>query len=293
MADFSLKNVQLTAAKVYIAPFDPESTLATNMPKLTISSPNDNVDNVISYIDANYWNSFQRMAGFKNVVISDILENDVVNEVDDCDIGEWSKTTDLIPQFTGDWLTTLDLDAIKILLGFNVVAVPGTEVEDFEQVIAEGWGYNNIYRLEHQNHDANGVIIAPTTLTVKGSVDGALVLDTDYKVVDNGFGEFGIMLLAGGAITTLSQNIELEYHYTPIAAEYTGYLTGQTIQPFMIVKIVGCPDPDNNYDIWYIVKASLSGSLDTNFVATGEVPLSSITLRGGKGGFKLVKKQRI
>jgi hypothetical protein len=54
MADFSLKNVQLTAAKVYIAPFDPESTLATNMPKLTISSPNDNVDNVISYIEANY-----------------------------------------------------------------------------------------------------------------------------------------------------------------------------------------------------------------------------------------------
>jgi hypothetical protein len=33
--------------------------------------------------------------------------------------------------------------------------------------------------------------------------------------------------------------------------------------------------------------------LDTNFVATWEVPLSSITLRWGKGWYKLVKKQRL
>jgi len=52
------------------------------------------------------------------------LENDISNEVDDCDIGEWSKTTDLIPQFTGDWLTTLDLEAINILLGLTTLHTP-------------------------------------------------------------------------------------------------------------------------------------------------------------------------
>lgn len=292
MADFSKKNVQLTAAKVYIAAFDPESTVWKNMPNITLATPNDNVDGVIDYIESNY--TFQRMAWFKNVVISDQFENDVENTVDDCDIWTWSKTSDIIPQMTWDWLTTLDLEAIKILLWFNVVWEAGTEVSDHVQELASwNWDYGVVYRLWCQNHDENGAIIAPTTLAVAGATDGTLTVDTDYRIVDNGFGEYGIELISGWNITTKSQKLTITYDYTPLAAEYTGYLIWQTIQPYTIVKIVGCPDEDNVSDTWYIVKAALSGSLDTNFVATWEVPLSSITLRWGKGWYKLVKKQRL
>lgn len=292
MADFSKKNVQLTAAKVYIAAFDPESTVGQNMPDITVSTANDNVDGVIDYIEANY--VFQRMAWFKNVVISDQFENDVENEVDDCDIWTWSKSSDIIPQMTWDWLTTLDLEAIKILLWFNVVWEAGTEVTGHTQELASwGWSYGKVYRLGCQNHNASGVIVAPTTLSVSWATDWALTVDTDYKIVDNGFGEYGIELISGWNITTTSQKLTITYNYTPLAAEYTGYLIGQTIQPYTIVKIVGCPDEDNLSDTWYIVKAALSGSLDTNFVATWEVPLSSITLRGWKWGYKLVKRTRI
>lgn len=292
MADFSLKNVQLTAAKVYIAPYDPESSKASNMPKLTINQPNDNVDGVIAYIESNW--TFQRMAWFKNINLSDILENDVVNEVDDCDIGEWSKFTDLIPQFTGDRLTTLDLDAISVLLWFNIVANQWALVTWFEQTIKEwGWTHWVFYRFMNQNHDVDGKIVVPENISISGSVDGALADWTHYEVVDNGFGEYGVIFKLDNAVPTLNQDIEIKYDYTPIAAEYTGYLIGQTIQPYMIVKIVWCPDTEWNYDTRYIVKAALSGSLDTNFIATGEVPLSSITLRGAKWGYKLVEKKRI
>lgn len=291
MADFSKKNVQLTAAKVYIAAFDPESTVGQNMPNITIATPNDNVDGVIDYIEANY--TFQRMAWFKNVVISDQFENDVENQVDDCDIWTWSKSSDIIPQMTWDWLTTLDLEAIKILLWFNVVWEAGTPVTWHTQEIASGWSYGTVYRLGCQHHNSEGVIVAPETLSVSWATDWALTAGTDYNVVDNGFGEYGIALISGWNITTTSQKLTITYNYTPLAAEYTGYLIWQTIQPYTIVKIVGCPDEENMSDTWYIVKAALSGSLDTNFVATWEVPLSSITLRGWKWGYKLVKKTRL
>lgn len=292
MADFSKKNVQLTAAKVYIAAFDPETTVGQNMPNITIATPNDNVDWVIDYIEANY--NFQRMAWFKNVVISDQFENDVENQVDDCDIWTWSKSSDIIPQMTWDWLTTLDLEAIKILLWFNVVWEAGTPVTWHTQELASwGWNYGVVYRLGCQHHNENGVIVAPETLSVAWATDGALSAWTDYLIVDNWFGEYGIQLISWGSITTLSQKLTITYNYTPLAAEYTWYLIWQTIQPYTIVKIVWCPDENNMSDTWYIVKAALSGSLDTNFVATGEVPLSSITLRWGKGWYKLVKKTRI
>lgn len=292
MADFSLKNVQLTAAKVFIAPYDPESLKATNMPAVTLVNPNDNVDNVIGYIESQY--TFQRMAGFKNVSLSDILENDITNEVDDCDIGEWSKYSDIIPQFSGDWLTTLDLAALQILLGFNVVSDLGTPVAGATQVLAENtWTHGVAYRLEHQHHDGSGAIIEPSVIAISGSDDGALTEGTHYDVVDNGFGEYAVVFKLSGGKPKLAQDLTITYNYTPVAAEYTGYLIGQTIQPYMIVKVVGCPDAEGKYDTRYIVKASLSGSLDTNFIATGEVPLSAITLRGGKGGYKLVKRERI
>lgn len=287
MANFSLKNIQLTASKVYISAFDPETAKASNMPPLTISTPNDNVDNVIAYIESNY--QFTRMAWFKNVKITDLLENDISNEVDDCDIGEWSKTTDLIPQFTGDWLTTLDLEAINILLGLTTLHTPWTLVTGKTFTLDNGeWTAWVIYRLPQQHRNSNGQIIKPTTLTVTWSTSWLMTEGTDYDIVDNGFGEFGVLMA-----TTSAEDIEVEYNYLPIASEYSGYLTGQKLQPFLIVKIVWCPDEDGLYDTWYIVKASMQWSLDTSFIASWEVPLSSITLRGAKWGFKALMRNRL
>jgi hypothetical protein len=34
-------------------------------------------------------------------------------------------------------------------------------------------------------------------LAVAGATDGTLTVDTDYRIVDNGFGEYGIELISG------------------------------------------------------------------------------------------------
>lgn len=290
---FTKNNVSYKAALVSISAFDPEGALALGMPANSITTENDNIDNVIAYIQAN--RVFERMAGFKNAKLSESFENEVVDEVDDCDIGERQKTSDIIPSFEGDWLTTLDLSALKILLGFDFMSVPGVLVNNHVQTRTSGaWGYETNKRLEFQHHSAGGAIIAPVTVTsVTGTVDGALTVDVDYRIVDNGFGEFGIEFYAGVNITTLVQDIAIDYDYLPIAANYTGYTIGQVIQPYFIVEIITCPDENGKSDTYYIVKANLSWALDTNFVASGEVPLSSVTLTGSKGGRLLKERTRI
>ena len=107
------------------------------------------------------------------------------------------------------------------------------------------------------------------------------------------FGEFGIVLYAGGAITTFAQTFTILYDYLPITAEYTAYDIGLTIQPYFIVEIETCPDENGKIEKYYIVKSNLSGALDTNFVGSGEVPLSGITLQGAKGGILLKQRTRI
>jgi len=296
---FTKNNVSYKAVKVRVAPYDPEDSVAQNMPARTITNENDNVNNVIGYIQSNY--TFERMAGFKNAKLSEAFENEVIDEVDDCDIQEWKKTADMIPSFEGDWLTTLDLRALKILLGTDFASVPGVNVTDHNQARQSGAiaDYNKNYRLDMQHHDASGNIIAPVTattagnITLVGSTDGTLTVDTDWRIEDNGFGEFGLVVYSGGAITTLAQTFTLVYDYLPITAEYTGYDIGSTVQPYFIVEIETCPDENGKVDKFYIVKANMSGALDTSFIASGEVPLSSISLKGSKGGILLKERTRI
>lgn len=290
MANFNKNNVSYTAAKVYISEFDPTSDIALGIPALTTSVANDNVDDVIAYIEANY--SFERMAGFKNAKITESFDNEVIDEVDDCDIGEWQKTSELTPSFAGDWLTTLDLHALKILTGVEYFAKAGTLVTGFVQAIPEGtWAQGVFKRFGHQSY-SSGAIVSPASIVLDDGNGDPLVLDTDYIVVTNEFGEYGIIVL-DTVDTDEDQDLELTYNYTPTAAEFAAYQIGQTIQPYMVVKIITCPDENAKSDTFYIVKANLSGALDTSFISSGEVPLSSITLQGAKGGYMLKQRNRI
>jgi len=286
MATFSKQNVSYKAAKVYVAPFDPESTKALNIPARALADDNDNTDAVIAYLESNY--TFERMAGFKNVVISDAFEDEVVDEVDDCDIQEWQKKASIVTSFSGDWLTTLDLNVIEILLGFGFSAKPWTpQTGETYTLTASSWTHDKFYRLPYQHHDVNGNIIKPAVYAV--TAGGAGITDeTGYRIVQNSYGERGIVLYD---TVTLTDEIVVTYDYTPIAASYGGFEFGDIVQPYMIVKIETCPDEDGRVHNYYLTKVSLSGSLDTSFISTGEVPLSSITLAGAKGGNKYFKKQ--
>ncbi len=286
MSTFSKSNVSYKAAKISVAAFDPESTKAINIPARTLSSENDNVSAVIAYLEANY--VFDRMAGFKNVKITDSFENEVTDEVDDCDIQERQKKAEIVTSFAGDWLTTLDLGVLEILLGYGFSSQVGATVADDTYTLsANSRSQDKFYRLPYQNHDANGNIIKPTAIaaTAGGS---AIVEDTDFRVVQNSFGEYGLEVYSTVALT---DEIVLTYTHLTVTADFGGFEFGDVIQPYMIVKVETCPDENGKIHFYYITKASLSGSLDTNFISKGEVPLSAITLTWGAGGNKYFRKE--
>jgi hypothetical protein len=76
----------------------------------------------------------------------------------------------------------------------------------------------------------------------------------------------------------VTNEVIVTYNHTTITAEFGGFEFGTIVQPYMIVKVETCPDENGKVHYYYITKASLSGSLDTNFISKGEVPLSTITL---------------
>ena len=287
MANFTKTNVSYKAAKVYVTKFEPESAVALAIPNRTTTLYNDNVDNVIAYLEANY--VFNRMAGFKNVKISDIFENEVSDEVDDCDIQERQKKAEISTTFTGDRLTTLDLGILEILLGFGYSSKTGAIVNnDTYTLSANSRSQDKFYRLPYQHHDASGNIIKPDTYSV--TAGGAGIVDgTGYRIEENAYGEFGIVLYS--TVDTTNEVI-VTYDHLTITADFAGFEFGDVVQPYFIVKIETCPDENGKVHYYYITKSSLSGALDTNFISKGEVPLSSITLKWGLGGNKYFRKER-
>jgi len=285
MANFSKTNVSYKAAKVYITLFDPESTKALNIPDRTLTTFNDNVSAVIAYLESNY--VFDRMAWFKNVKISDAFENEITDEVDDCDIQERQKKAEISTTFSGDWLTTLDLWVLEILLGYGFSSQTGASItDDTFTLTANSRSQDKFYRLPYQHHDANGNIIKPTVFAATAGGTG-ITDGTDYRIEQNSYWEFGLVVY--GTVATTNE-VVLTYDHTTITADFWGFEFGDVIQPYMIVKIETCPDENGKVHYYYITKASLSGSLDTNFISKGEVPLSSITLVWGKGWNKYFQK---
>ena len=286
MANFTKSNVSYKAVKGYITAFDPTDVVAMNIPDRTITTENDNVDASIAYLESNY--VFERMAWFKNAKISDAFENEVKDEVDDCDIGEWRKSSEISVTFAADRLTTLDLEARKILLWFDFNSeIWAPVVWDTYTLSADSRQQDKFYRLPYQHHDANGNIIKPVTYAV--TAGGAPITDnTDYRIVKNSFWEFGIELYSTVATTN---EIIVTYDHTTIDANYGGYKAASTTQPYIILKLETCPDEDWKVHYYYITKMALSGTLDINFVAKWEVPLSPITLKQGLWGDKYFKKE--
>jgi hypothetical protein len=88
----------------------------------------------------------------------------------------------------------------------------GDPVADHEQFVASGaWAFLGFIPFEGQN--ATGDV--PTNITVSGSVNGALVEDTDFFVVKDANGTWGLYVKETATADTEAQVLTLEYDYTP------------------------------------------------------------------------------
>jgi hypothetical protein len=90
--------------------------------------------------------------------------------------------------------------------------VAGSTVSGATQTVTSGnWAYNKFILIENQNGDGSAI----TVNSVSGGTDGTLTEDTDYYVGQNEVGEWGIFVIDSTNVTTTSQDLTIDYDYTP------------------------------------------------------------------------------
>jgi hypothetical protein len=109
-----------------------------------------------------------------------------------------------------------DLQKLKNLRGGidNFTSTAAGTISGANQVISSGdWAFDNAILIQGQNADGT----APTVNSLTGSTDGAGAAD-DYDLVKSG-DQWFLVPLDGTNFTTESQDLTLDYDYTPSASE--------------------------------------------------------------------------
>jgi hypothetical protein len=180
---------------------------------------------------------------------------------------------------TMDWFEQMYSAANQILRSDidNITNIAGALVSGATQTVDSGdWGYDKFVKIENQNGDGSAI----TVNSVTGGTDGALVLTTDYVVGQNNFDEYGIYLKSGGNITTLSQDLVIDYDYTPTAKQQidTGGFDGEIPKFQMKIENIYAVGKNVTYYIWLCqltngrnLEFKKYNEDDTRLVATVEI----------------------
>lgn len=172
------------------------------------------------------------------------------------------------------------LEKISKLMGgagtYSTVA--GTLVSGAEQTLASGdWAYNTFYPITNQNGDGSAI----TVNSVTGGTDGALVADTDY-VLSVANGVYGITILDSVTVTTLSQDMVIDYDYTPSAQEIIKVGSASVDITAYEVRIRKPIEGTSKYQTMYIYSAANEGGFTFGFPRydVDDVPFQEVTLVG-------------
>lgn len=162
--------------------------------------------------------TFSRVASVRNLTaIFDTAANLVDIKADDT--GTVFKGYKPEARIEGSFLEVANRDLMKILLGGTSSDVAGSLVSGATQVLTSGeWAVNTYYAITNQNGDGSAITINSVT----GATDGALTANDDYDIVKLASGEYGIVLqdvASATNLTTVSQNVTIDYDYTPNASE--------------------------------------------------------------------------
>lgn len=161
------------------------------------------------------FDSLVDIGALRNPVINSLAENqsiefDNVNPLKKFVKGNRVQVTFDLAEINFSTLAKLDGGII------NLTTIADTIVAGAIQLIVAGtWNYNKFIKIAHQNGD--GALIDVNSVT--GATDGLLVAETDYFVGQNDVGEYGIFIKDSATVTTLNQNITVNYDYTPNEAK--------------------------------------------------------------------------
>ena len=240
--------------------------------------PWTNDDAVMAYIEANA--TFTRLWWVQGLeLVEDYAAQEASIRWDECDYVEsrFAKPT-ITANF--DWLENINPDWITVINWISIQNVAGTPVVWEVQTKTSGsWNYNNPFLIENQNGD--GSLITPTT--VVAATDGLLVANTDYFVWLNADWKTVITIIDSATLTTEAQDITITYNYTPNQAKNIWLIRTTIALPELVVKILGCPNSDTEFNTHYLVNASISGTITKWFVDLAEAgepvasPISFVT----------------
>ena len=155
------------------------------------------------------------VGALRNPIFKSLAENQAIkfDNVDDLNKFVNGKKV----QVTFD-LAEINLDNMAVLDGgiLNLTTVAGVLVAGATQLVVAGsWTYNKFIKITNQNGDNTAIDVNSVT----GATNGVLVAETDYFVGQNDLGEFGIFIKDSVTVTTLNQNITINYDYTPNASK--------------------------------------------------------------------------
>ena len=115
-------------------------------------------------------------------------------------------------------MNEVDFDTLDLFKKgkYTKTNIAGTPVIGASQAIdGSGFDFNDFILLENQNGDGSALSITSVT----GSVDGLLVADTDYALVKDGQGRYGIAIIDSATVTVMAQTFTVIYDYTPNSAK--------------------------------------------------------------------------
>lgn len=147
-----------------------------------------------------------------------------------------------------------------------------------QSVTSGNWSLDKFIPIENQNGDGSAI----TVNSVDASTDGTLVEDTDYIVMQNENGEYGIIIDSEN--TNLSsgtgQDLTIDYDYTPSAAKILSSGGNVEISP-KVVRVTNTNEDDDIFQIT-IYKAYNQDGISIEFQPddSGEPATTSINLEG-------------
>lgn len=239
---------------------------------------------------------FQRLASVRGLVGNfDNTVNQV--EINADDTGTVFKGYLPEARIEGSFLENADRDVMQLLMGGTATDVAGTIVSGATQTLSSGaWDVNQFYVIDNQNGDGSIVVINSVT----GSVDGALAVNDDYDLVKDPLtGKYGIVLqdvASATTLTTIVQDIVIDYDYTPNATESLALNIVFTESPRVVVRITATQDVTGKTRIITLSDATFDGVYGLEFldiVEAGDLTGATFTFKATKGSIYTVDNQII
>jgi len=237
-----------------------------------------NNNTVVAEIESTY--TFDNAGYLQDISFYHSLEEEKSVKSDNCGKWEIYASATLTPRAEWTRLEVDNIDAIARMTGLTVQNVAGVLVPGEIQTETNPSAYNKFILIANQNCDGSVVVVNSIT----GSIDWVLVVNTDYRIVQNANNEYGIELISGGAITTLTQDFAIDYDYTPCQSQYLGYEVKAREIPYMLIKVVSCANANGERNTYYLKKAKMNAeiqqaltNLDRNDLAGSSMSFTGVT----------------